>query len=50
MRTHIVQSEVRVIGLDAVVQDGHHDALARVPLLPSRRHVHVEAIFGATVL
>ena len=39
-----------MVGLDAVVQDGHHDALSRVALLPSWRHVHVKAVLGAAIL
>lgn len=48
--TYIVKRQVGVVGLDAVVQDGHDDALAGVALLPGGRDVHVVAVLGATVL
>lgn len=48
--TYVVESQIRMVALDAVVQDGHDDALARVTLLPGRSNVHVRSILGATVL
>lgn len=39
-----------MIGLDAVVEDWHHHSFTRVALLPRRRQVHVQSVFGAAVL
>lgn len=49
-KTYIVLRQVRVVCLDAIVQYGHNNTLARVALLPGRTHIHVQAILGATVL
>ena len=45
----IVGLQVRVIGLDAVVEDGDNGALPRDPPTPRRLHVHVEAAPRAVV-
>lgn len=50
VHTYVVLLQVRVVPLDAVVEDGHDDALAGVALLPGGAHVHVQTVLGATVL
>ena len=49
-RTHIVFHEVRVDALNPIIQDGHHDVLSRVALLPSADHVHVKTSVTPSML
>ena len=42
--TYVVALQVGVVHLDAVVQDGHHHALAREARPPRRLHVHAAAL------
>lgn len=48
--TYVVLGQIRMICLDAVVQDRDNNTLARITLLPGRLNVHVQAIFGAAIL
>lgn len=50
VRTYIVLQQIRVVPLNAVVQDRHDDALPGVALLPGRANVHVQTVLGATIL
>lgn len=42
--TYVVGLQVRVVLLDAIIQDGNHDALARVALLPGLTHIQVPLV------
>lgn len=42
--TYIVALQVRVVLLNAIIQDGNHDALARVALLPGLTHIQVPLV------
>lgn len=46
----VIQCQVGMIRLYAVVQDRHNDTLACVALLPGRAKIHVVAIFRSAVL
>lgn len=48
--TYVILGQVRVIGLNAVVQNRDHDPFAGVALFPRRDYVHVEALQRAAVL
>lgn len=43
-QTHIVGLQVRVVLLNAVIQDGHHYALACVSLFPGLAHIQVPLV------
>ncbi len=45
----VVARQVGVVGLDPVVEDGHHDALAGDASSPRRLHVHVAGVDCAMV-
>jgi len=46
----VVEREIRMIGLDAVVQDRNDDTFAGIALLPGRAEIHVVTILGAAIL
>lgn len=46
----VVERQIRMIRLNAVVQNRNYDALAGVTLLPGRAEIHVVAVLGAAVL
>lgn len=45
----VVQREIRMIGLDAIVQNRNDDTLAGIALLPGRTEIHVITILSAAV-
>lgn len=48
--TYIVLQQIRMVPLDAIVQDRHDDAFPRVAFLPCWTDVHVQTVLGATIL
>lgn len=50
MEYYIVLSQVRVIGLNAVIQNGDDNPFARVAFPPGRNDVHVETFLTTSVL
>lgn len=48
--SYVVLAQVRVVPLDAVVQDGDHHVSAGVAPLPGRQNIHVGAAAAAVVL
>lgn len=48
--TYVILRQVRMIRLNAVVEDRHNNSLSGIAFLPGGDHVHVEALEGASVL
>jgi len=46
----IVEREIRMIGLDAVIQNRNDDTLAGIAFLPGGAEIHIITVLGAAVL
>lgn len=46
----VVERQIRMISLDAVIQNRNDDTLAGIALLPGRAEIHVIAVLGTAVL
>lgn len=48
--TYIIFIQIRMVPLNSIVENGHDDSFSCISLLPCGTHVHVETVFGATIL